>query len=270
MQTNDIHIANLLIYYSLLLFPILIFLYYKINQVKDIILSALRMTIQLSLVGVFLKYIFRWNNPFLNIGWIILMLLITNYTVLHRTDLSIKKFFLSTLTGLVSGTFIIVLSFLFVLIKPQPLLDARYLIPITGMILGNCLRGNIIGLEQFYSQIHQKESEYMTYLTLGASFKEAIHPFIKEALVKSLNPMIASIYTIGLVALPGMMTGQILGGTFPLTAIKYQIAIMLAILVSMSISVFINLNLSLKISFNEYHLLKDTTFRKQKGVRNGN
>lgn len=260
MTANDISLANLLIYYSLLLIPILIFINFKIKMIKELIISVIRMTIQLGLVGIFLKYIFLWDNIVLNIGWIIIMLVVANYNIIKKANLNMRIFFIPTLTGLSVGTIIIVTTFLYVLVKPTPFYAARYLIPITGMILGNCLRSNILGLERFYHQIKIREEEYLTYLSLGATFSEAILPFAKEALITALNPMIASIATIGLVALPGMMTGQILGGSFPLTAIKYQIAIMLAIFVSMSLSVVINLHISFKIAFNSYALLKEDIF----------
>lgn len=261
MTANNITLGNLLIFYALLVIPILMFLYFKIKLVKDLNLSAIRMTVQLGLVGIFLQYIFKWNSPFLNISWIILMLLVTNYNIILKTNLSLKIFFLPTLVGLVLGTMVIVILFLTILVKPEPFYDARYLIPITGMILGNCLRSNIMGLERFYHQIQNRQNEYLTYLTLGATFSEATLPFVKEALKTALNPMIASIATIGLVALPGMMTGQILGGSFPITAIKYQIAIMIAIFVSMAISVVLNLHISFKFAFNDYNLLKENVIK---------
>lgn len=262
MGTNDIALANLLIFYTLLVIPILIFLKYKVKLLKDVITSVLRMTVQLGLVGIFLKYIFELNSLLLNLSWIFMMLMLTNYTMLKRSGLNIKRFFMTTAIGLFTSTVIVMSAFLLLLTKPVPIYDARYLIPVTGMLLGNCLRGNILGLERFYHSIKKQKGEYLTYLTLGATFQEAILPFMQDALKAALNPMIASIATIGLVSLPGMMTGQILGGSFPLTAIKYQIAIMIAIFVSMAISVVINLHLSFGKAFNKYQLLRDDVFRK--------
>ncbi len=262
MGTNEITVANLLIFFSLILVPILIFLKYKVKLVREIVISVLRMTVQLGFIGVFLKYIFQLNSPLINFVWILVMLMITNYTILRRSGLNIRKFFLTTAIGLIISTTIVMFFFIVILVKPDPIYDARYLIPITGMLLGNCLRGNILGLERFYSNISKQRGEYLTYLTLGATFQEAILPFMQDALKSALNPMIASIATIGLVSLPGMMTGQILGGSFPLTAIKYQLAIMIAIFVGMAISVVINLQLSFRKAFNRFLLLREDVFIK--------
>ena len=107
------------------------------------------------------------------------------------------------------------------------------------MLLGNSLTGIIISINAFYRGIQDDESAYFQRLSLSASRKEALLPYYKNAIAASLNPTIASLETMGLVALPGMMTGQILGGSSPIVAIKYQIAIILAILIARYFSVLV-------------------------------
>jgi len=124
------------------------------------------------------------------------------------------------------------------------------------MLLGNCMRGNILALERFYSAITKREREYITYLTMGSSFSEATAPFIREAIGPALAPTLSTMATLGIVSLPGMMTGQILGGSPPITAIKYQIAIMIAIFTAIVISVVVTLLLSMRSTFDEYRTLR--------------
>lgn len=90
---------------------------------------------------------------------------------------------------------------------------------------------------------------------------EAVLPYFRNALITALKPTIASMATIGIVSLPGMMTGQILGGSPPQTAIKYQIAIMIAILMSVSLSVTLTIFFTMRSSFNEYGILKEDVFK---------
>jgi putative ABC transport system permease protein len=123
--------------------------------------------------------------------------------------------------------------------------SARYLIPIGGMIMGNMLRGNIVSLDRFYHSLTQREEEYMYYISLGASRAEALRPFIREAMRPALSPYLATVATMGLVSLPGMMTGQILGGASPSVAIQYQMMIMIAIFVASTISTFLGILFSL-------------------------
>ncbi|MGZ8152837.1 MAG: ABC transporter permease, partial [Methylovulum sp.] len=132
-----------------------------------------------------------------------------------------------------------------------------------GMILGNCLQGNVIALERFYSVLRKNEQEYLTFLQLGATRWEAVRPYYSEAIKAALSPTIAGMSTMGLVSLPGMMTGQILGGSEPWLAVKYQIAIMICIFTSTTIACVLNLKLSLRNAFNAYDVLKDEVIVKR-------
>ena len=102
----------------------------------------------------------------------------------------------------------------------------------------------------------------MTFLMLGATRWEAVRSYFREAVKAAINPTIASMATMGLVSLPGMMTGQILGGSEPWLAVKYQIAIMICIFTSTTIASIINLKLSLAIAFNAFDVLKDEVIKK--------
>jgi putative ABC transport system permease protein len=119
------------------------------------------------------------------------------------------------------------------------------------MILGNCLKSNVIGLQEFYYTLREQRDRYYFYLCSGAVRSEAIRPFFRQALHKAANPTLASIATIGLVSLPGMMTGQILGGSSPLVAIQYQIIIVLAIFAGTILSVFLAIWISNLYVFDE-------------------
>ena len=128
------------------------------------------------------------------------------------------------------------------------------------MLLGNCLQGNIRALDTFYSELRDKEQHYLSDLLQGATVREAIQPFFNRAVRSALAPILGSMATLGIVSLPGMMTGQILGGAVPLTAAKYQIAIMVGIFLSMMMAIALNLLLSLKAAFTEFGLLDKQIF----------
>jgi len=128
-----------------------------------------------------------------------------------------------------AGSFLAVLFFFIFLIAGKSASDAALLIPIGGMLLGNSLRGNVVVLERFFRQMRDNRAEYELRLLYGASRNEALLPFMQIALRAGITPQIASMATLGIVSLPGMMTGQLLGGSTPMTAIQYQIAIMIGI-----------------------------------------
>ena len=133
---------------------------------------------------------------------------------------------------------------------------AQYFIPISGMILGNMLSANVIALNSFYGSLNRERQLYLYLLGNGASPSEALTPFMREALIKSFNPTIASMAVMGLIALPGTMTGQILGGSSPSVAIKYQIMLMITIFASSLISVLLTLWISRKKTFDKYGMTK--------------
>jgi putative ABC transport system permease protein len=260
MEAINISWKNLFIFYFLLVIPFWIFSRYSKGKIREIIISVLRMSIQLLLVGLYLKYIFDLNSLWISGLWIIVMLVVANLSTLQKAGLRKKYFFAPTIIGISTSTLFVVGLFLVILVKPQPIYDAQYLIPVTGMILGNCLRANVLVLERFYSGIRKNQNEYLTYLLLGATHNEAIKPYFFDAINAALSPIIATMATVGIVSLPGMMTGQILGGVFPIVAIKYQIAIMISIFTAMTLAAVLNVFLSIKNSFNEFQILREHIF----------
>lgn len=255
-MTTDISIPGMAIVYALLLIPIGAFLVFSIGRIKALLIGTIRMTIQLVLVGLYLGYIFELNNPFVNVGWVLVMISVANWHTLKGASISQRMFFPGSFFSILLGTAFVTIVFIGLAVRPTPLYDARYVIPVSGMVLGNCLRANIIVLERFFSGVRDNPLEWRTYLSLGATRYEAVIPFLRKALQAALTPTLTTMTTMGIVSLPGMMTGQILGGSFPLVAIKYQIAIMICILTSATITSAINLMLGIRIGFDEYGNLR--------------
>lgn len=254
--TADISILHLLIGFLLLLIPVWFLHYYRTGLVKDTLVSAGRMTLQLFLVGFYLEYLFKWNNLWINIAWVLVMVGVASYTVLKRTNLNVKELLPSVCIALGISITVIDTYFLGLVVHLDSLFEARYFIPISGMILGNMLSANVIALNAFFGNLKRERQLYLYLLGNGASRKEALAPFMREALVKSFNPTIASMAVMGLIALPGTMTGQILGGSSPTLAIRYQIMIMVTIFASSLISVLLTLWFTSRRAFNKYGILK--------------
>lgn len=239
-----------------LIIPIIIINYkLNININKKIFYVIGRMIIQLSLVGIFLQYIFNINNPIVNILYIIFMITVASYSAIKSCNLKIKKFIIPLFLAFIIPNIIVLLFFNTFVTKLNYLFDAQYMIPIAGMLLGNSLSGNIISINNFYKSIRENKNEYLYSLSVSGNKVEALTPYFKNAVLSSINPTLASIETIGLVSLPGMMTGQILGGAIPITAIKYQIAIMIAILISRYFSTVLSILFTAHKAFDDYDIL---------------
>ncbi len=262
MHAIDIQWTDLALVYLLLILPVAILAYYRVGLLRKLGVGVLRMTTQLALVGFYLGYLFKLNNPWLNGAWILVMLVVANLSILNGARLSIRRLFPATLAATTLSTLAVVAVLIGLVVRPEPAYDARYLIPLSGMLLGNCLRANIISLERFFSSLRENEGEYITYLTLGASLREACLPHLRRALNSAMAPQVSTVATMGIVSLPGMMTGQILGGGTPLLAVRYQIAIIVAILSAAVIGAYLNLQAGMLLSFDRYQRLRPDVFSK--------
>lgn len=261
MNAHDINYWQLAASYVLVLFPFAAFLWHRVPLLGDMMISIVRMTLQLLFVGFYLQVVFRWNNPWLNLLWIAAMVMVADASIVRGCGLKASRFLAPLSFALMAGVLVPLLFFVAVVLRPDPVMDARFVIPIAGMILGNCLRADIVGVRSFYDSLARREKAYLQALAAGARMREAIMPFIREALRDALAPTIATMATMGVVSLPGMMTGVILGGADPATAIKYQIAIMLAIFSGTAITVTAAIYLTLHNSFNAYGILDRAIFR---------
>jgi putative ABC transport system permease protein len=260
MGAVDISVFSLSLAFLLFIIPVLLSRVYKLGLIKPLLNSTLRMSIQLILIGIFLKYLFEWNNTLLNILWLAVMILVAVFSAIRSSSMKVAKFLVPAAVSFSLATFLIVLFLNVAVIRLDYIFDARYLIVLGGMLLGNSLRGNIIGISAFYKNIKKDRKKFLYTLSLGAAFNEAIIPYLRESVQLALKPTLAAMATMGIVALPGMMTGVILGGTSPEVAIKYQIMIMIGIVVSTITSVFLTILLTLPVCFSKYGTLNYDVF----------
>jgi putative ABC transport system permease protein len=264
MATIDISIFSLLLTFLLLALPIALSLIFKFKLIKPLLYSTARMSVQLILIGFFLKYLFEWNNALINLLWLTVMILTAVYSAIKSSTIKIGKIFLPVFLSFSFATLLVIFYLNIVVIPLDNVFDARYLIVLGGMLLGNSLRGNIVGISAFYKNIRKDTKEYLFTLSLGATQYEALLPYLRESVQLALQPTLAAMATMGIVALPGMMTGVLLGGASPETAIKYQIMIMIAIVVSTILSVVLTILLTIRLCFNKYGVLKQDIFVEKK------
>lgn len=224
----------------------------KIPRERLVILSAVRMTLQLIIVGYVLVYVLDYPNPFITVAIILIMLTFATFNVYNRTKSTIA-FSLKKLIALamVTGIIVSVTYFMFVVLQLDPWYNPQYFIPIGGMIIGKTMTGVSLGVNQLLTGMKDRKEKIEGALMLGASPKVAAKSIINEAFDQAMLPTINAMVGMGIVFLPGMMTGQIIAGQAPITAIKYQITVMLGVAGTVSITVLIFLHLAYKNFFNE-------------------
>lgn len=223
-----------------------------ISREKEIIISTFRMTIQLILTGYVLVYLFDNSNFFYTIIVIVAMEVFAIYNINKRIKLKLSKSLKKIIAlSMTLGTTSSLFFFILVVINVSPWYDPRYFIPIAGMLIGNSMTGISLGVTRLVDGMSSQKNLVEAALMLGATPKMATKHIVDNAFDSAILPTINSMVGMGIVFLPGMMTGQILSGTSPITAIEYQITIMLGILGSVALTVIIFVQLGYKTFFNK-------------------
>nr|WP_300006313.1 iron export ABC transporter permease subunit FetB [Tissierella sp.] len=244
-----IQLASAYIFVVILLF---IVRHRGINREREILLASVRMTLQLGLIGYVLVYIFDNPSPFYTIIFIILMEAFAIINIFKRVKEEISPSLKKVIAlSMIVGNLVTMIYFLFIVIRVSPWYNPRYFIPITGMLIGNSMTGISLGVSRLAGGIESSKNQIEAALMLGATPKTAVKGIVDSAFDSAILPTINSMLGMGIVFLPGMMTGQILAGLSPISAIKYQIAIMLGILGSVSLTLIIFVNMAYKSFFNK-------------------
>ncbi len=260
MTIIDISFINLALAYLMFVVPLAIMMWLRLPMISDTLIAMARMTLQLLFVGFYLQVVFRLNNVLLTGLWLLIMIVVADLSIVRSCGLRLRTVADGVFISLLVGTLMPLMFFVFFVFQDPKALGAQYVIPISGMILGNCLRADIIGLQTFYESLRRQEKAYIHALAQGAGLMEALLPFVRTAFHAALAPTVAAMATIGLVALPGMMTGVMLAGGAPMTAIKYQIAIMIAIFTGTALTVILAVFLTIRRNFGIDGLLKQEVF----------
>jgi len=243
-------IFNFSLIYLLLVLVLIAMKRAGVQKVKLLILASVRMTVQLILVGFLLQYIFGNAHPVYTSIFIIVMLGFSVHRVLKgHGKMNIRFKIITGLSLVVSG--LTVLIFFVVAVVNENIFNPQYTIPLAGMIIGNAMTGVSLGIKTFTESLKSETGKIETLLNLGATPKQILKPFVSRGLETALIPTLNSMLGMGIIFLPGMMTGQILSGTLPTTAIMYQIAIMIAICASVCLSVFTALEFGHKTLYNK-------------------
>ncbi|CDF59180.1 ABC transporter permease [Thermobrachium celere] len=228
-----------------------------LNREKEIIISTTRMTLQLILTGYILTYIFKTPNPIITVLVISIMEVFAIQNIIKRSKNRLSKELKKVVIfSMLTGTLFTLIYFIFIVINIKPWYNPQYFIPLAGMVIGNSMTGISLGINKLVEGFKNQVDMIECSLMLGASPKDASKSILDNAFDSAILPTINSMVGMGIVFLPGMMTGQILSGSSPLVAIEYQIAIMLGILGSVSISVIIFLLLGYKTFFNNRMQIK--------------
>ena len=254
-----IPISNLQLAFSVLLVLItgLISALLKLGLLKSLIWGTIRAFVQLTLIGYVLTYIFTLNNLIVIAMVILFMCFVASREATRRVKNVPHHTGILSFLSLSASTFVVGLIVVIVIISPQPWYSPQVVIPIFGMLLGNSMNAIALSLDRMYSEVHSHIDEVEQLLCFGATPWESVLNYIKNAVAAGMTPTINSLMVVGLVSLPGMMTGQILAGMNPQSAVRYQFIVMVMIAASVAIGCLLIVGLSYKKMFNEEMALVD-------------
>ncbi|MDH5659802.1 MAG: iron export ABC transporter permease subunit FetB [Gammaproteobacteria bacterium] len=222
----DLSMAALLVLLLALLSLIL-----KLNLASRIVIAAIRTVVQLLLIGLVLKALFAQISLLWVSALSIVMLLIAGREVMARQQRrfgGLWGYGLGTLSMFVSS-FTLTVYALIVIVGTDPWYTPQYSIPLLGMMLGNTMTGVSLALDNLTTSAWRQREVIEARLILGQDWRTAIGDITRDSVRIGMIPMINAMAAAGIVSLPGMMTGQILSGTEPMEAVKYQILIMFLI-----------------------------------------
>jgi putative ABC transport system permease protein len=201
----------------------------KLGLERKLALATVRTIVQLLAIGYVLGWVFEFGHWYVVLPVMIVMTVIAGLSASDRGRRTYRGQRMDSIVSVWISSWLIAAVGLFFVIGVHPWYEAQYAIPILGMILGNTLTGVSLGIERMIQELTSNRGEVEMSLALGATRWEAAQRSARQAVRAGMIPTLNQMAVVGLVSLPGMMTGQVLAGQSPLQAVRYQIVIMFLI-----------------------------------------
>ena len=243
---GDIALAS-----SLILIVLMVSWRLRLHLTKTLLMAALRTVVQLSFIGLILAWVFAREQWYEVLSILTIMTLIAGSAAKNRVKRRYKGLFIDTLLAVSISAVLVTAIAIMVILDVQPWYTPQFVIPILGLILGNSLTAISLTSNQLINAFYEQQARIEMMLSLSATPFEAVHEQIRTAIINGMTPTLNSMLVVGVVSLPGMMTGQILAGADPTQAIRYQIVTMFLICVSSTLGCTISALLTYRRFFNK-------------------
>ena len=225
-------IVQLCLALGLMLGAIVVVRWQRLGLEWQLVNATARTVFQLFAVGYLLAIVFAWRNPWSVLAVLLMMLSVATIVARNRIGKQLGQILPMVASVLFTSTTITVLYTVSVVVRPEVWYDPQYVIPLTGIVLGNAMTAASIAGDRLVSSLKRYRIEIETHLSLGATPKQAIANYRKEAIKAGLIPTLNSMMVVGIVKLPGIITGQLLSNEDPLNAALYQMLIMFMLALS--------------------------------------
>jgi putative ABC transport system permease protein len=225
---------------------------------RRLLLAAVCCVVQLLLIGLILDWVFRLNRWYLVLALMLVMTVVAGVSAIRRTHIRYPGIWVSSIVSVWASSWLMAAIALTTLVPVQPWYSPRFAIPLLGMILGNTLNGISLGLDRLGGELSTRRAHVESLLALGATRWEAARESIQKAVRTGMIPVINAMMVVGIVSLPGMMTGQLLAGVSPIQAVRYQVVILFLIASGTALGTLSVILLSYRRLFNERHQFRYT------------
>lgn len=196
---------------------------------KRLAIATARTIIQLGLLGLVLEWIFSGQRWYVVLALLGSMTINAGVAAVRRTERRFLGIYRDGLTAITISSVVTMFIVVEFVVQVRPWHEARYIIPLLGIVLAHSLTGLSLCLDRLMSDLDEKGHQVEAWLALGATGWEAARPFVSDAVRTGMIPILNSMTVVGIVSIPGMMTGQILAGAAPMEAVKYQVVVMFMI-----------------------------------------
>ena len=224
-------------------------IHHALKLERDLALGTVRTFVQLFILGYVLKFIFDIKTAWLVLAVFGFMIFFAAWTIKGRVNERQISFFWPTFLSMLVSYMLVSVLVVGVVVGADPWWTPRYFLPLGGMVIGNSMNAVAVALDRLLGGLRKNRAEVEMMLSLGADYKEASQGAVREAMRAGMIPSINSMMAVGVVFIPGMMTGQIVAGADPLTAIRYQIVVMVMIVGSTAIGSLIVVLLVRRLCF---------------------
>lgn len=225
----------------------------RLDLERRLLVAAARTVVQLLLVGLVLQWVFALSHWYLVLALALAMALIAGVAAVRRTERRFPGIWLDSLLAMWLSSWAVTGIALAAIVPVRPWYEPQVAIPLLGMILGNTLNGISLGLDRLGEELTGRRGEVESLLALGATRWEAARGPVAKAVRTGMVPIVNSMMVVGLVSLPGMMTGQLLAGVAPVEAVKYQVVIMFLIAAGTALGTVTVVMLGYRRLFNRRH-----------------
>ena len=243
-------IPNLLLGLLLLAVPVYAIYTYDRLSLSKAALSVVRMIIQLSVMGGCLWAVYHFDSIWLNMLWLIVLVLAAAFLMVSRTCIRSSILFLPAFAAMLVSILAVSCYVLFAILRPEHPMSARWFVPITGVLTAHVLTTGIHAIRTYFDSLSQDSQPYYTLLGNGVSKVKALAPYLTRALRSMTVPAMANLSAMGLFVMPMLLSGLLGGGMEPVQAVALFVLLILASMASSLLAVGLTIWISSRYTFN--------------------